>query len=106
MPASVQGLRPPPQAYQGVAPANGVPEGLGEGVRPGAVVPLGGRIALARMPWRTRIPNPRLEHPRYPPDSKGAPQKAGQPEAPAWARITCCGTGVRRVSEISIMSAR
>ena len=71
--------------------------------------PLGGRICLAGMPWRTRIPTPPAGASQMPPpprDSKGAPQKACQPEAPACARITRCATAVRQVSEISTTSAR
>ena len=70
--------------------------------------PLGGRICLAGMPWRTRIPTPlagasQMPLPR---DSKGAPQKGCQPEAPVCARITRCATAVRLISEISTTSVR
>ena len=59
----VQGIRPPPQAYQDLAPAGGVPEGLGEGDGLGAGRPLGGnnlpdRDALAYQD--THPPNPQV----------------------------------------------
>ena len=105
----VQGMRPPAQANQDVAPAGGVPEGLGEGVRLGAGCPLwGGEFVWPGCPGAPGYPPSLLAHPRCPPprDSKGAPKKACRPEAPACARITRCATTMRRVSEINTTYAR
>ena len=106
----MQGIRPPPQAHQDMAPAGGVPQGLGEGIRLAPGRPFGGEDlpcgdALANQdthPPGWRIPN---APPPPPPGLQGRPQKACHPQAPAWARITCCATAVRRVSDISTTSA-
>ena len=66
---------------------------------------LPGGDALANLdahPPGWPIPNTPAPHPGTP---RGAPRKACYPEAPAWARMTCCATAVRRVSEMSTTSA-
>ena len=106
---SVQGIRRPAQSNQDVAPAGGVPEGLGQGVRLGAGRPLGGEHLSGRDALAHQDPHPPCRSiPDAPPprDSKGAPQNACQPDTPAWARITRYATAVRRVSVISTTSAR
>ena len=67
----MQSIRPPAQANQDVAPAVGMPEGQGEGVRLGAGCPLGGEDLFG---WDA-LP-PLLAHATCPPppwDSTGAP---------------------------------
>ena len=83
-------------------------EGLGEGVRLGAGCPLGGENLFGR--------DALAHHDTYPPcwrildapprDSKGAPKKACEAEAPSCARITRGATAVRRVSKVSTTCAR
>ena len=106
----VQGICPPAQSTKDVAPAGGVREGLGQGVRLGAGRPLGGEYLSGRDALAHQDPHPPCrsipDTPPPPRDSKGAPQNACQPDAPACARITRCATAVRRVSVTSTTSAR
>ena len=106
---SVRGIRPPAQSNQDVASTGGVPEGLGQAVRLGAGRPLGGEHLSVRDTLAHQDPQPpcrSIPDPPPPRDSKGTPQNACQPDAPAWACITRCATAVRRVFVISTTSAR
>ena len=92
-----------------MAPADGVLERLGEGVRLSAGCPnLGGEFVWLQCLGALGYPPPLLAHTRCPApqDSKGAPQKACQADAPSCTRIGCCATAVRHISKISTTSAR